>query len=587
MSGVPCIPENAPFSPDQRAWLNGFFAGLFSAHGAPQGAVQKTAPMVPLTILYGTQTGTAEGLAKKAAKEAGRRGFAATVLDMAATDLAKLAGEKNLLVITSTYGDGEPPDSGKELHSALKADDAPSMAGVNFSVCGLGDTNYTLFCQCGIDFDAFLEKRGAKRVSARVDCDLDYDEPFAKWLDTSLTALSAVSGSGAPSPTEAVAKQPDNTSENESMATGTYTRKNPFPAPVTDIYCLNGEGSAKEVNHIVLSLEGSDLTYDAGDALGVLPHNDPGLVEEILKTLGFDGEEAVSSPDGHEVPLRRALTEFYDLGPINKKLEALLNPVQAGGSAPTPEASTSAEPLHVVDALIASGTKPAAAEFVATLRKLQPRLYSIASSIKAHPGEVHLTVGAVRYQTHGRQRLGVCSTYLGDRVQTGESQVGVFVHHNKAFKLPADGNVPVIMVGPGTGIAPFRSFLEERKATAAPGKNWLIFGDQHEATDFLYKDELLAMKEAGLLTRLDLAWSRDQEKKVYVQDRMLEAAEELYAWLEAGAHFYVCGDAKRMAKDVDAALHTIIETVGRKPPEVAAAYVKDLKAHKRYARDVY
>lgn len=544
--------------------------------------------MEPLTILYGTQTGTAEGLAKKAAKEAGKRGFAPTVLDMAATDAAKLAGEKNLLVITSTYGDGEPPDSGKELHTALKSDEAPSMAGVRFSVCSLGDSNYTLFCQCGIDFDTFLEKRGATRVSPRVDCDLDYEEPFAKWLDTSLAALSAAGSSGTASTTESAALQSSNpTADEDPMSSSTYNRKNPFFAPVVDVYCLSAEGSAKDVNHIALSLEGSDLTYEAGDALGVLPHNDKKLVDEILAALGCDGEEAVSSPDGVEVPLRRALTELYDLGPINKKLEALLNPVEAGAIGGDPVSPTTLEPLHTIDALIASGTKPAAAEFVATLRKLQPRLYSIASSIKAHPGEVHLTVGAVRYETLGRKRLGVCSTYLSDRVQQGESRVGVFVHHNKAFKLPEDRTIPVIMVGPGTGIAPFRSFLEERKATASTGKNWLFFGDQHEATDFLYKDELLAMKDAGHLSRLDLAWSRDQEKKIYVQDRMLESAKEIFAWLESGAHFYVCGDAKRMAKDVDAALHRIVETVGGKSPGEAAAYVKDLKAHKRYARDVY
>jgi sulfite reductase (NADPH) flavoprotein alpha-component len=371
------------------------------------------------------------------------------------------------------------------------------------------------------------------------------------------------------------------------MASGTYSRKNPFNASVTDVHCLNGVGSGKEVNHIALSLEGSDLTYDAGDALGVLPLNDPELVDEILAALGCDGEEAVSSPDGIEVPLRRALTEFYDLGPINKKLETLLNLVEAGGLAAKPEAPAPAAPLHVIDALVGCENKPGAVDFVATLRKLQPRLYSIASSIKAHPGEVHLTVAAVRYETLGRKRLGVCSTYLSDRIRPGESQVAVFVHNNKAFKLPEDGGTPIIMVGPGTGIAPFRSFLEERKAVGATGKNWLFFGDQHEATDFLYKDELLAMMSDGHLSRLDLAWSRDQEKKIYVQDRMLEAANDIFAWLEDGAHFYVCGDAKRMAKDVDAALHRIIETVGGKSPEEAAVYVKDLKAHKRYARDVY
>jgi sulfite reductase (NADPH) flavoprotein alpha-component len=577
---VPLIPDNAPFSPEQRAWLNGFLAGVFSrSAGAPAAAAASPA-LAPLTILFGSQTGTAEGLAKKAAKEAGKRGFAPTVLDMAQTDLAKLANEKNLLVITSTYGDGEPPDNAKALHSALKNATGTTLGAVRFSVCALGDTNYAQFCQCGKDLDAWLEKLGATRTSPRTDCDLDYDAAFTKWLDQALTSLAPGSTSGAPAI--------ENRESKIENADG-FSRSNPFPASVLAVRNLNGSGSAKEVNHVEFSLEGSGLVYEAGDALGVMPQNCPSLVNDILAALGCDGEEAVSTPAG-EMPLRRALTECFDLGKPSPELLTLvggaLRPDVAPESGHKAPPTLTAQPHHVIDVLLAAPAKPSPADFVARLKKLQPRLYSISSSPKAHPGQVHLTVGAVRYDKDGRARKGVCSTFLAERALAA-GRVGVFVHSNKAFRPPADGNVPMIMVGPGTGIAPFRAFLEERRATGARGKNWLFFGDQKAAADFLYREELLRLKETGLLTLLDLAFSRDQAEKIYVQHRMLENAAELWAWLEAGAHFYVCGDASRMAKDVDAALHQVVEKAGGKSPEQAAAYVNALKAAKRYARDVY
>ena len=574
MNPAPLIPDTAPFSPEQRAWLNGFLAGVFSrAAGAPAAPVA-TQALAPLTILFGSQTGTAENLAKKAAKEAGKRGFAPTVLDMAQADLAKLAGEKNLLVITSTYGDGEPPDNAKALHTALKDGTGTPLASVRFSVCALGDTNYAQFCQCGKDLDAWFEKLGATRATPRTDCDLDYDAHFTKWLDAALASL-------APS-TAAPIENRESKIENESG----YSRSNPFPAAVLTVRNLNGPGSAKEVNHVEFSLEGSGLAYEAGDALGVVPQNCPELVNEILSALGCDGEEAVPTPAG-ELPLRRALTECYDLGKPTPELQSLVAAAVAGVVDPGPGSTSPATSFHhVIDVLLAAPTKPAPADFVARLKKLQPRLYSISSSPKAHPGQVHLTVGAVRYDKDGRARKGVCSTFLAER-GLAAGTVGVFVHSNKAFRPPASGDVPMIMVGPGTGIAPFRAFLEERRATGAKGRNWLFFGDQKAAADFLYREELAALQATGVLTRLDLAFSRDQAEKIYVQHRMLENAAELYAWLEAGAHFYVCGDASRMAKDVDAALHQVIEKAGGKSPAQAAAYINALKAAKRYARDVY
>jgi sulfite reductase (NADPH) flavoprotein alpha-component len=591
---VPVIPDTAPFNAEQRAWLNGYLAGLFSRGpvaptvagvAAPGAAAAKPAtPLTPLTILFGSQTGGSESLAKRAAKEAGKRGFAATVLDMGQTDLAKLAAEKNLLVITSTYGDGEPPDNAKALHAALLADSAPSLTNIRFSVCALGDTNYVQFCKCGQDFDTFLEKRGAKRLAPRVDCDLDYEAKFTSWLDATLAALAAQPVGAClqanPAATEIASKLAPTLPE-----TG-YSKKNPFPALLLTSRNLNGEGSEKQVHHIEFALENSGLVYEAGDALGVLPHNCPELVADVLATLGCDGEEAVPAPDGSTTSLRRALSELYDLGKPSPDLLAMLAPAAVGQGSALPNSGTAAH--HVIDLLVArADVKLAPADFVRSLRKLQPRLYSIASSPKAHAGQVHLTVGAVRYELASRRRKGVCSTFLAERVVQGESRIGVFVHSNKAFRPPSSGDTPMIMIGPGTGIAPFRAFLHERRATGAKGKNWLFFGDQKSATDFLYRDEILAMKTDGLLTRLDLAWSRDQSEKIYVQHRMLEHAAELYAWLEAGAHVYVCGDASRMAKDVDAALHTVLERAGGKTPEQAATYIQSLKTAKRYARDVY
>jgi sulfite reductase (NADPH) flavoprotein alpha-component len=561
MSVVPSIPENAPFTAEQRAWLNGYLAGLFSRQPAPSplaSDLSPAAPLVPLTILYGSQTGTAESLAKKLSKEAGKRGFVPTILDMAQTDPAKLANEKNLLVITSTYGDGEPPDSAKALHTALK-EGSHALSGIRFSVCALGDTNYTLFCQAGKDFDAFLEKHGATRVHPRTDCDVDYEEPFGTWLNAALSSFGAsVPSSIAPLPS--------------SISSG-YSRSNPFPAPVLVVRNLNAPGSAKEVNHVEFDLTGSGLTYEAGDALGLIPQNCHDHVSAVIDALGCDGEEAVPTKSG-ELPLRTALTTAYDLGkPTPALLELLGVPL-------TPA------PHHVIDALLAAKEKPAPAAFVGALKALAPRLYSISSSPKAHPGHVHLTVGAVRYELNGLPRKGVASTFLAERA-LAHGTAGVFVHSNKAFRPPADPSAPMIMVGPGTGIAPFRAFLEERAATKAPGKNWLFFGDQKAATDFLYREELEAMQASGVLTRLDVAFSRDQSEKIYVQTKMLAAADELYAWLEQGGCFYVCGDASRMAKDVDAALHKVVELAGKKSPEEAIAYINALKSAKRYQRDVY
>lgn len=582
---IPCLPESAPFSAEQRAYLNGFLAGLFSR--APGGAVNapmapEAKPLVPLTILWGSQTGTAEKLTKRMVKEAGQRGFAPTAHDLAKYPVAQLASEERLLIITSTYGDGEPPDNAKTFWDFLQSAAAPKLAALKFSVCALGDTNYPKFCAFGKAVDERLVALGATRMQARVDCDLEYEEPFGKWLQAALTELSGVA---APAPV----RQP----VSATVETG-YSKSNPFPARLVANRKLNAPSSDKDTRHFEIALEGSGLNYEAGDALGVVPENCPELVKEILGALKFSGEEAVTGRDGKEVSVRDALLKHYEITKIPQPFlksmaertgELLLQKLTAPNV--NGELTQFLRGREIIDLLLAyPAVKFAPADFVALLKKLQPRLYSISSSPKRHPGQAHLTVAVVRYESLSRVRKGTCSTFLAERVGPAEI-VPVFVHSNKNFRPPANADAPMIMVGPGTGIAPFRGFLEERAALDARGKNWLFFGDRSAATDFLYRDELESMRGGGVLTRLDTAFSRDQAEKVYVQDRMIEHAKDLFGWLEDGAHFYVCGDASKMAKDVDAALHQVVQAAGARTPEQAAEYVAKLKAEKRYQRDVY
>jgi sulfite reductase (NADPH) flavoprotein alpha-component len=570
------IPNDAPFTPEQRAWLNDFLTkALAQGNDAPA----PSAPSVPVTVMYASQTGTAEGLAKKLFKTLKKGNFEPELHDMATYDRARLAKEQNLLIITSTYGDGEPPDTATDLHTWLHSDAAPRLEGVSYSVLALGDTSYPDFCKCGIEFDTRLADLGAKRIYSRVDVDVDPDEPYAQWSSGVLALL-------APSIAQLSA---DTATEAKEVG---YSKSNPFPAPVVENYNLNGPG-AKQTHQIALSLAGSDLTYEVGDALGVYPLNPADVVDEIIANLPFKAS-SVPAPDGSEVPLREALIQYYDIGSLNK---SIIQKWQAKSGSPFLRSLVAADDKKayddfcwgrdLIDLVI---DHPAdftdAEEFISILKKLQPRLYSIASSPRAHPGEVHLCVGIVRYDTYGRKRGGICSTFLADRLQGG-IKPRVFVHTNKAFRLPENGGTDVIMVGPGTGIAPFRAFLEDRKATAASGKNWLFFGNPHKATDYLYQAELDAYRADGTLAQLDLAWSRDQKEKLYVQHLMLQNGPQLWAWLKNGAAFYVCGDASRMAKDVDQALLKVAEEHGKLTPEEAAAFISQLKKEKRYLRDVY
>lgn len=594
---VPCLPDSAPFTPEQRAYLNGFLAGLFSRSPAPAGAAPPAPAetLVPLAILFGSQTGNAENLAKRAAKEAGKRGFAPTVHDLARYPLAQLASEERLLVIASTYGDGEPPDNAKAFWNSLANSAAAKLPQTLFSVCALGDSNYPKFCGFGKDLDGRLESLGAKCIHPRAECDVDFEDPFAKWLNGTLEAMaSARVTATAPVPKAPRLEVVQPSATAPATTSPEYSRTNPFPAVLVANRALNAPGSNKDTRHFEIALEGSGLTYEAGDVLGVIPTNCPELAKEIVAALKCTGDEPVPGQNGIEVSFLDSLLRHYEITRIPRALLAAM--AEPSGdellkklASPTANGELTAflQGREIIDLLLAHpSVKFIPAEFVALLRKLPPRLYSIASSPKLHPGHVHLTVSVVRYESLARKRKGVCSTFLAERVAPGAS-TPVFVHSNKKFRPPPSPETPMIMVGPGTGIAPFRAFLQERRAIEAHGKNWLFFGDQRSATDFMYQDELEAMQREGLLTRLDTAFSRDQAEKIYVQHRMHEHSKELFGWLEEGAHFYVCGDACRMAKDVDSALHEVVQKAGSRSGEAAAEYVNDLKKQGRYQRDVY
>lgn len=587
---IPCLPEDAPFTPEQRAYLNGFLAGLFSRAPAPAGMVPPAAPaekLAPLSILFGSQTGNAENLAKRIAKEAGKRGFAATVHELNKYPAAQLASEERLLVVTSTFGDGEPPDNAKAFWEFLAGSGAPKIPHAQFSVCALGDSNYPKFCAFGRELDQRLFALGARRIHPHAECDVDFEEPFAHWLNGALAKMGAgISDASAGC----------SAAKNDGPKSGSpkYSRANPYPAKLLTNRKLNGMGSEKDTRHLEIALDDPEIRYEIGDALGIFPGNCPELVSEILGALKFSGDEPVPGRAGGEVSMREALSQHYEITKISQAFlkamaessrDELLVRLTAPGV--NGELTTFLRGREVIDLLLAHpAVKFTPGEFIDLLRKLQPRLYSISSSLKAHPGQVHLTVGVLRYQSLARHRKGVCSTYLADRAEA-PAALPIFVQENKNFRPPKDGSTPMIMIGPGTGIAPFRAFLQERRAVGATGKNWLFFGDQRAATDFLYRDELEKMRQEGFLSRLDLAFSRDQAEKVYVQHRMRENARELFAWLEEGAHVYVCGDASRMAKDVEEALHDIVQAASGAGREKAAEYIATVKAENRYQRDVY
>ncbi|MGQ5177532.1 assimilatory sulfite reductase (NADPH) flavoprotein subunit [Bacillus halotolerans] len=577
----------------QKIWLSGYLSAqsvsVLETSGAPAAvSAGVTAPAISkeVTVLYGSQTGNAQGLAENAGKQLEERGFQVTVSSMSDFKPNQLKKINNLLIVVSTHGEGEPPDNALSFHEFLHGRRAPKLDDLRFSVLALGDSSYEFFCQTGKEFDQRLEELGGKRISPRVDCDLDYDEPAAEWLESVCEGLSEAEGGSASAPAPAASPQ-----TGESA----YSRTNPFRAEVLENLNLNGRGSNKETRHVELSLEGSGLTYEPGDSLGVYPENDPVLVDLLLQEMNWDPEEIVTlNKQGDVRPLKEALISHYEITVLTKPL--LEQAAHLTGSeelrellAPGNEGKVKAyiEGRDLLDLIRDYGPfSVTAQEFVSILRKMPARLYSIASSLSANPDEVHLTIGAVRYDAHGRERKGVCSILCAERLQPGDT-LPVYVQHNQNFKLPKDPETPIIMVGPGTGVAPFRSFMQEREETGAEGKAWMFFGDQHFVTDFLYQTEWQNWLKDGVLTKMDVAFSRDTEEKVYVQHRMLEQSAELFEWLQEGAAVYICGDEKHMAHDVHNTLLDIIEKEGNMTREKAEVYLADMQQQKRYQRDVY
>ncbi len=588
MMKIPYIPKDAPFNGDQRAWLSGFLAGLHSRaaiglEASVAAAAPKAAASV-LNILFGTQTGNAEALAMDIAAAARAQGMQPVVTALDDVSMDSLGAMKRVIVVTSTYGEGEMPDNAQLFWEALAADSAPRLDEVNFAVLALGDTGYDGFCQAGKLIDTRFEQLGGKRMKTRIDCDIDFEDAAAAWIGEALPLALAVDG-GNPASTILPVAEPT------VRAKQVWNRKNPYSARVNVNRLLSGPSSSKEIRHYEFDLGESGLDYEAGDALGVVPLNDPKLVEALIDRFDVTADSEVA---GLDRPIGDALLNMFEISTPSRELVAEIGKRAGHDELSHILANGDREQLaaflwskDILD-LINLGGKPLfdVAEFVTFLKPLQHRAYSISSSPLVAENSVHLTIASVRYRAEGRERGGVCSTYLADRVEAGQNS-GIFVSPNKGFRVPQDNDAPVIMVGPGTGIAPFRAFLQERQARGAKGRNWLFFGDQHRQSDFIYEDELGDMSRDGVLTRLDLAFSRDQAEKIYVQTRMQQNGKALYQWLEEGGYFYVCGDATRMAKDVDDALHRIVIDEAGISAEAASDYVNRLKREKRYLRDVY
>ncbi|MBB6676944.1 assimilatory sulfite reductase (NADPH) flavoprotein subunit [Cohnella lubricantis] len=588
----------------QRIWLSGYLSALAGAAGAGAAVqfagqtaqISSAAPNArqEATVVFGSQTGNSQKLAKKLSGKLQERGLAVTLSSMSDFKPNTLKKVQQLFVVVSTHGEGDPPDNAISFYEFLHSKRAPQLDGMPFSVLALGDTSYEFFCKTGQDFDKRLEELGGRRLAPRVDCDVDFEDSAEQWIASVLAALAEQQGTAAPTGASIdSAAQGSIQSATESVSE--YSRSNPFQATVLENLNLNGRGADKETRHVELSLEGSGLKYEPGDSLGIYPENHPRLVDELIAALGLQPEEPVTLPKNGEVrSLREALSYYYEITVLTKPLIEQAAKLFPSTSLQELAAAEHAQQLReyikgrdLLDLVQDYSLKDVSAQsFVSLLRRMPPRLYSISSSPSAYPEEVHLTVRKVEYESYGRQRYGVCSTQLSERLEPGQT-LPVFVQDNPNFKLPANPDTPIIMIGPGTGVAPFRAFLGEREETGAPGKTWLFYGDQHFSSDFLYQIEWQRWLKDGMLTRMDVAFSRDTEQKVYVQHRMLEKSKELYQWLQEGAAVYVCGDEKRMAHDVQETLLAIVRQEGGLSEEEAADYLARMQQEKRYQRDVY
>ena len=569
-------------SPLQLAWASGYLAAKSEQGGtqlAPVAAAKK------LTILYASQTGNAKGVAKKLAEHAKAAGIPVNFKNVSEYKPKSLKSETHLLIVASTNGEGEAPDDAIEFHEFLTSKKAPKLPSLQYSVLALGDSSYEFYCQTGKDFDDRLKALGATAIAPRVDCDLDYEDDTQAWITSITDTLKDDLTKSDDTGSAPVVNLPSNV-EVESQ----YTKQNPYAAELLVSQKITGRDSAKDVRHVEIDLGESGLTYQVGDALGMWFVNSASLVKELITTLKLSADEKVSVK-GLSLTLGEALTaqleitqtppafiEFWATVSGDKKLAALAEDKNA--------AREYSAKHQIVDIVKAASADVTAQAFVDALRKITPRLYSIASSQKEVEEEVHLTVALVSYEHESATRFGGASGFLANDAEEGAT-VKVFVEHNNNFRLPADGNTPVIMVGPGAGVAPFRAFMQEREASEAEGDNWMFFGDQTLTQDFLYQVEWQGYLKSGLLTKMDVAFSRDQTEKIYVQDRIKENAKEVFEWLKRGAHLYICGDANHMAKDVHQALVEIIAEHGQLTIEQAQDYLKSLRSHKRYQKDVY
>lgn len=579
-------------TPLQLAWLSGY--AWSQASGVEQPLVGQhlaanltalSAEPFSITVLSGSQTGNAKSVADKVAAELTEAGIAVKRVALKDYKAKTIADEKYLLLVTSTQGEGEPPEEGVVLHKLLNGKKTPKLTELQFAVLGLGDSSYPNFCQAGKDFDQRFAELGATRLFERVDADLDYSATSEQWIRDIVAIVKEKAAQASPvvqsigtATTALVAKESQ------------YNKANPFPATLITNQKITGRQSDKDVRHLEFDLAGSDLHYQAGDALGVWFDNDPKLVDEILSLAQIDPTTEVTI-EGKAQTISTALLSHLELTQNTpafvKGYAALAHNEQLNDLVADNQALQElVQRTPIVDVLHKFPAKLTAEQLVSLLRPLTPRLYSISSSPAEVGEEVHLTVGVVRFEHEGRARSGAASSFLADRVEE-DGAVRVFVEHNDNFRLPNDTTKPIIMVGSGTGVAPFRAFMQQRVADEASGKNWLIFGNPHFASDFLYQTEWQQFAKEGFLHKYDFAWSRDQEKKIYVQDKIRENSTALWQWLQEGAYFYVCGDASKMAKDVEQALLKVITKEGNLSPDEAEDYLNELREEKRYQRDVY
>ncbi|TBM11356.1 NADPH-dependent assimilatory sulfite reductase flavoprotein subunit [Hafnia alvei] len=592
-SMLPLTPEQlaklqsaiGEFSPHQLAWLSGYFWGMVNQQPGTVAVMPAPAAAASVTVISASQTGNARRVAEQLRDDLTAAGLGVTLVNAGDYKFKQIAQEKLLLVVASTQGEGEPPEEAVALHKYLFSKKAPQMAGTAFAVFGLGDTSYENFCQTGIDFDARLAELGGERLFDRADADVDFKSAAEAWRKQIVDVLKQ----RVPQATAAQA-QVSVAGSVAQIVSSPYSKESPLTASLAVKQKITGRNSDKDVRHIEIDLGESGLSYQPGDALGVWYHNDPDLVEEIIGLIWRTGDETVTLND-QTMTLREALTERLELTQnttvIVEKYAALSRDERLIELlADKHQLQQYAQTTPLPDMIRQAPADLDAEQLVALLRPLTPRLYSIASSQEEVGSEVHITVGVVRYEIDGRARTGGASGYLADRLEE-DGELRVFIEHNDNFRLPANPQTPVIMIGSGTGIAPFRAFIQQRAAEGAEGLNWLFFGNPHFTEDFLYQVEWQRFVKDGVLSRIDLAWSRDQKHKVYVQDKLREQGAEVWRWIEQGAHIYVCGDANRMAKDVEQALLELLAEHGGMDAEQADEFLSELRVERRYQRDVY